>query len=82
MDSLGNLYGTTYECAAGCVGTVFELTPSNGSWTENLLHSFTGSDGDLPAAGLVSDHAGNIYGTTTGGSAAGHGVVFEVTGVH
>jgi uncharacterized repeat protein (TIGR03803 family) len=94
----GNLYGTTYyggasnACVAGdgC-GTVFELTPkSGGGWTETTLHSFSfnGTDGYYPAAAVVVDASGNVYGTTvdggtggctSGGSPIGCGIVFELT---
>ena len=54
------------------MGTVFELTPNgDGSWTESVLHSFNGSDGDDPFAGLIFDAAGNLYGTTCDGGAFG-----------
>jgi uncharacterized repeat protein (TIGR03803 family) len=88
FDSAGNLYGTTggqgYVCGGGC-GTVFRLAPhSNGVWTETIIHTFAGgSDGAGPAAGLVLDGAGNLYGTTQyGGSwascSANCGTVFEL----
>jgi uncharacterized repeat protein (TIGR03803 family) len=84
-DAAGNLYGTTTLGGAtascnppsGC-GTVFELVAS-GSLT--VLHSFTGffgSDGSSPYAGLIADATGNLYGTTFGGGAYGHGTVFEL----
>jgi uncharacterized repeat protein (TIGR03803 family) len=96
FDSAGNLYGTTggggifgNACGnAGC-GTVFQLSPSsNGAWTERGLYNFTGNaDGYSPAAGLVFDAAGNLYGTTEyGGSgqcfnppSAGCGAVYELS---
>ena len=44
-----------------------------------MLHTFTGgSDGSGPAAGLVTDNSGNLYGTTTFGGALGNGTVFKV----
>lgn len=59
MDSAGNLYGTTQVGGPG-YGTVFELSPSQGGWTETVLYSFTGNgDGCLPIAGLVFDGKGN-----------------------
>ena len=67
----GNFYGSTYEggssatCTNGC-GTVFKITPSGKLTT---LHSFDGTDGDEPTAGLVQDTNGNFYGTTYGGGA-------------
>ena len=90
IDAAGNLYGTTSAggggpCNGGC-GTVFELTPSSGNWTETALYTFSGSsDGSQPFAGLVMDASGNLYGTTESGGttgpncSAGCGVVFELT---
>jgi uncharacterized repeat protein (TIGR03803 family) len=44
-----------------------------------VLHTFTGgADGSEPFAGLIQDGVGNLYGTTTGGGASAHGVVFEL----
>ncbi len=90
----GNLYGTTFSGGTGnnCVdfqpqgcGTVFKLSPNNGSWTFTLLHSFNFIDGDSPYAGLVQAANGNFYGTTAQGVVTGHicsvgcGTVFEMT---
>jgi uncharacterized repeat protein (TIGR03803 family) len=78
-DRGGNLYGTTvYGGTAGGYGTVFKLNTA-GSLT--LLHSFAGTpDGENPYAGLVVDAAGNGYGTTKyGGAAGGYGTVFEIS---
>ncbi|HET9305342.1 MAG TPA: choice-of-anchor tandem repeat GloVer-containing protein [Candidatus Sulfotelmatobacter sp.] len=70
FDLAGNLYGTTRAggiqgCNRGC-GTVFELVAgAGGSWAESVLYRFGGgADGAGPAAGLVFDSAGNLYGTT------------------
>ena len=83
FDRAGNLYGTTLEGGDYCwqCGTVFELTPNlDGSWTEKVLHSFTGNnDGALPVVGLIFDQAGNLYGTTSAGGNNDGGVVFELT---
>jgi uncharacterized repeat protein (TIGR03803 family) len=77
FDNAGNLYGTTYFGGTYNAGTVFELSPSNGSWNETVLYSFTGgSDGAYPMAGLTFCH-GNLYGTTLEGG-GGRGVVFEL----
>ncbi len=84
-DSSGNLYGTTEfggasgpGCAVGVgCGVVFKLSPGG---TETVLHSFTGgSDGGGPAAGLIADSSGNLYGTTGGGGASNAGVVFKLS---
>src|SRR5579859_522580 len=44
-----------------------------------ILHSFSGGDGRLPAAGLLIDTFGSFYGTTEFGAAAGGGAVFVLT---
>jgi len=79
MDGAGNLYGMTHEGGAHDLGTVFELSPSNGGWTKRTLHSFSGTDGKFPVSGLVMDTAGNLYGTTEKGGTANLGVAFELS---
>lgn len=84
FDSAGNLYGTsisggTGSCFDGC-GTVFELSPSGGSWTETVLHSFgtVPNDGAQPVAALAVTPSGALLGTTQGGGLNNHGVVFAL----
>lgn len=84
LDAAGNLYGTTYWGGSGCFigcGVVFKVTPNlDGSWTESVVHEFTnGEDGGFPAADLIFDGAGNLYGTTSSGGTYGNGVVFRLT---
>jgi uncharacterized repeat protein (TIGR03803 family) len=60
---------------------VFKLSQGE-SYT--VLHSFSGSDGWQPWAGLIADGKGNLYGTTYGGGKAGCGayacgVVFKLS---
>ncbi|HUI85499.1 MAG TPA: choice-of-anchor tandem repeat GloVer-containing protein, partial [Candidatus Binatia bacterium] len=62
----GSLYGTTEAGGAGN-GTVFELRPSQDSWTLNTIYTFPGPGVPGPAASLALDGAGNIYGTTLSG---------------
>jgi uncharacterized repeat protein (TIGR03803 family) len=70
FDAAGDIYGTTssggYECldTVYC-GTVYELTHNGSSWTESILYEFTNGDVAIPLAGVISDHAGNLYGTTS-----------------
>ena len=95
MDTGGNLYGTTSDGGkflntnscheSGCSGTVFKLTPPSThgeNWTESILWDFgNGTDGSSPAAGLIVDAAGNLYGTTSlGGAYAGVDVIGNPTG--
>jgi uncharacterized repeat protein (TIGR03803 family) len=82
FDRAGNLYGTTYYAGANDLGTVYKLTHSNGTWTETVLYSFKGgADGDDPISTLVSDAAGNLYGTTSDGGAksCNCGTIFKMT---
>lgn len=69
-DASGNLYGTTEKGGADNYGTVFELVNNGGTYTEQVLYSFTGSsDGEYPSAGLTIDASGNLYGAASGGTA-------------
>ncbi len=78
FDAAGNLYGTTAHGGdSSGDGVAYELTPSHGSWSENDLNKF-GSAGIYPYSGMISDGAGNWYGTTTSGG-AGFGTVYELT---
>lgn len=86
FDASGNLYGTTFGDTTHA-GTVFRLTPNRLSfgWTETILYEFqgipygSGPDGANPAAGLIFDGAGNLYGTTEFGGAVAGGTVFKLT---
>ena len=81
-----SLYGTTYyggrfgcNGGQGC-GTVFELEQSDIGWTEDVLFSFDGSDGEYPFGGnLIFDGHGDLYGTTSDGGSDLLGDVFQVT---
>ncbi len=79
FDQAGNLYGTTSTGGANNLGTVFELSPSNGSWTLQTLHTFQGSDGSNPYAGLIFDSAGNMYGAASSMGSNSGGTVFELS---
>ena len=75
-DSAGNLYGTTSDGGGpSSFGVVFKLDKTG----ETVLYRFTGgADGLGPAARLVRDPAGNLYGTTSRGGTSGYGVVFKL----
>lgn len=82
LDSQGSLYSTTFGGGVGTSpsGTVFQLSRhSNGTWTEGVLYGFQGNgDGGQPAAGLVFDSKGDLYGTASGGGNAGAGTIFRL----
>jgi uncharacterized repeat protein (TIGR03803 family) len=78
-DDAGNLYGVTQDGGAYGWGSVFELSPSDSGWTETILYSFQGqADGGAPYSELISDGAGNLYGTASA-STVNAGTVFELS---
>lgn len=81
FDDAGNLYSATALYGAGEGGTVFELKPSSSGWNYALIYSFTGPAGyDCgPWGTLVSDGAGNLYGTTLCDGVNNAGSVFRLT---
>ena len=71
-----NLYGATTEGGTGGRGTVFEVTSAG---KETVLYLFASqAQGAHPQGQLATDKAGNLYGTTYAGGAAGRGVVFKL----
>jgi hypothetical protein len=90
MDSDGAIYGTTQFGGPGRVGTVWKLTPpaeGQTSWTESIVHGFSGPDGFRPYGPVLIDAKGAIYGNTIQGGpdqdcASGDstcGVVYKLT---
>jgi uncharacterized repeat protein (TIGR03803 family) len=80
FDPSGNLYGTTSTAGPNGGGTVFELAPSNGNWSFNLLYGFAGSSSyGGPWASLTMDAAGNLYGTAVYDGAYDRGSIFKQT---
>jgi uncharacterized repeat protein (TIGR03803 family) len=84
-DAEGALYGTSVAGGRDGLGTVYKLVPpapGQPRWTEVVLHSFsseTRGEGAAPAAGLVRDGTGALYGTTALGGGSGVGTVFKLT---
>lgn len=93
MDSSGRLFGTTENGGGGnCpgnifftgCGTVFKLSRHG---KESVLYAFPDeTKGWFPEGGLITDYAGNLYGTTQGGGnfTAGNcpdgcGTVFKIS---
>ena len=79
------MYGTTFSGGTHSSGIVFKLSPkSGGGWTEKILHNFDpvfnfgSTDGSNPAAGLIFDSSGNLYGATVYGGDFGGGVAFKL----
>jgi uncharacterized repeat protein (TIGR03803 family) len=77
FDSAGNLYGISGGGGAYGDGAVFELTPAQGGWREQILYSFPGPGFGTGPNSLLVGHDGNLYGTAGGGSYQA-GVVFQL----
>jgi len=88
LGSNGVLYGSTSaggnpsSCFGGGCGIVYELSPPatpGGTWTETILHAFTGQNGDGSFPGpLTLAPNGVLFGPTWSGGAAGAGTVFAL----
>jgi uncharacterized repeat protein (TIGR03803 family) len=69
------LYGTAFGGGSSGNGTVFALNTDGTGFTN--LHSFNGSDGANPQAGLVPS-SNTLYGTAYQGGSSGNGTVFAL----
>jgi uncharacterized repeat protein (TIGR03803 family) len=75
-DSAGNLYGTASNGGISRQGVVYKL---NTTGQETVVCGFPSpADGGEPAAGVMRDSAGNLYGTTLYGGAYDAGTVYKV----
>ncbi|MGA2021066.1 MAG: choice-of-anchor tandem repeat GloVer-containing protein [Candidatus Sulfotelmatobacter sp.] len=98
LDSAGALYGASENGPDSCgeglyyyCGTVFKVSPPStqgGSWTEQVLHSFTGGTDGAYIQTPVLVLGTTVYGTTLEGGTgfcenengpAGCGTVFQIT---
>ncbi len=77
-DANGDLFGTTAYRGPGGGGTVFEIAKTSTGYASapTTLVSFNNTNGNVPAAGLIADANGDLFGTTSGGG--GYGTVFEI----
>ncbi len=75
-DKSGRLYGTTFEGGAHGGGSVFRLTKSGKTWTEDVLFSFPGAAG--VQGGVLIGPSGELYGTTKIGGAFSSGTVWRL----
>jgi len=81
LDASGNLYGTAVtggsgSCEGGC-GVTYKLTRNGSTWTQTVLHAFTGGeDGSGPGSRVTLDKQGNVYGMTPTGGAFGLGTIY------
>ena len=80
IDAAGDLFGTVSGDGASGGGTVFELVNTSGTYSEQVVDTFGsgGAAGYRPEAGVITDAAGNLFGTTEYGGSGGGGTVFEL----
>ena len=83
LDRKGNLYGTAVtggsgNCEGGC-GVVYKLSNIGGTWTQTVIHAFTGGDdGSGPGARVTVDGARNVYGMAPTGGGHGLGTIYKI----
>src|SRR5215510_8572712 len=80
VDRSGDVYGMTPTGGTYGVGTIYKLHPDAGSYTFQVIHTFTGgNDGATGSAGRMLLQHGRLYSAATAGCMYGSGVVFELT---
>jgi uncharacterized repeat protein (TIGR03803 family) len=78
-------HGGSGGCFSGYGGgTVFRLTPPaapHTAWTESVLYSFKGANGDgaAPYGGIIADASGALYSTTESGGGRRFGTLFKLS---
>ena len=78
IGSDGFLYGTTESGGANDLfGTVFRVSTDGGAGF-TTLHSFDGTDGQIPRGGVIEASDGRLYGTTTYAGANGKGTIYRI----
>lgn len=84
----GRVYGTLGMGGPSGGGNVLALTPPRtaaGDWTfsQIFLFPFSGpavaAEGQFPSSPVAQDAEGHLFGVTSGGGAAGNGVIFRLT---
>ncbi|HQT81155.1 MAG TPA: hypothetical protein PLQ34_03105, partial [Ferrovaceae bacterium] len=77
-DAQGNLLGVSKGGGTNSSGGIYQLTPSNGSYTQTLIQSFP-SGSNAAGSALFSDSIGNFYGEVQVGGSNGYGFVYKLT---
>ena len=85
-DHVNRKWLTGYGLAGVALAAFIAPSTPASAYVYTVVHNFTGSDGDAPAAGLMQARDGNFYGTTFfGGSTfvvggpTGFGVAYQLT---
>jgi len=79
-NAAGDLFGTTESGTANQDGIAFEIANTGIGYagTPTILVSFYYTSGGPPYAGLITNAAGDLFGTTGYGGTIGEGSVFEI----
>lgn len=78
-DGTGDLFGTTFYGGASGKGAVFKLDDNgDGTYTQSVIASFDGANGQGTYSSVIGDANGNLFGTTYIGGLHNHGTVFEL----
>jgi uncharacterized repeat protein (TIGR03803 family) len=83
FDQAGNIYGTATEGGSNNCGSIYELTPSGGGWTETTIYSAQASDFcnvSAPSAGSPSRNVLHPPQGNGDGSSPVGGVVLDRSG--
>ena len=81
FDNSGNLYGTSTDGGTGSGGgggTIFELTPSNGSWNFNTIYGLDGWGVSGTFRDILVTASGTIFATTHCDGNYDAGTVYEL----
>src|ERR1700690_133278 len=70
--------GTFMKLTISLLTIAILLTPISSASTFKVVYSFSFSDGSSPNGDLITDAAGNFYGTTQFGGKSNRGIVFEL----
>jgi uncharacterized repeat protein (TIGR03803 family) len=73
----GNLYGTTLLGGTNNKGAIYRISLSGSNF--EVVHQFSGTDGENPQGQLMVGGDGALYGTTVVGGAAGKGAIYKIT---
>jgi len=79
FDGAGNAYGAGGGGLSD-TGAVYELSPSGGGWTENVIYNFARSpnDGAYPLSGPILDNTGAFNGVTFDGGTYNGGIAYHL----
>jgi uncharacterized repeat protein (TIGR03803 family) len=82
IDGSGNIFGVASAGGTGgppATGVAYELSAHDFSALYSFCAQENCADGAYPSGGIVSDGAGNMFGTTLAGGAQDDGTIYQIT---